>query len=361
MIVIRPIELRDQDALERFAFSSTLGITNLPKNSQLLQEKVLLSIESLQRPISKPTNEYYLFVLEDLNTGELGGTSAITSKIGVKDPSYFYRVDTIQLHSSLPDASKDMRILSTFSYTDGPSEICALYLMPHFRREGLGRLLSLSRFLFVASHPNRFENVIMAEMRGIIDKNDISPFWEGLGRKFLDVDFAELMQLQEKGREFISEILPKWPIYVSMLSPSAQDVIGKTHPDTKPALSLLTKEGFQFTTDVDVFDAGPRIEAKRENIRAISASVVAIVDSINHDEIDDGDLQIISNLRRDFRACYAKIKIRGKDSIAISRHTAEALRLKQGEYVRYVSPTPADLSLQSKKVDYEPDKHGPLS
>lgn len=354
MIVIRPIEFRDRDAYERFAFSSTLGITNLPKNPQLLENKIQSSLDSFQLNVTKPKNENYIFVLEDLSTGELGGTCAIASKAGVTNPAFFYRLETVFMHSKHPASSKEMHILSAVNCPEGPSEICALYLMPHFRKGGNGRLLSLSRFLFIASNPNRFEDVIMAEMRGIIDKNDVSPFWDGFGRKFLDIDFAELMHLQENDRTFVPDILPQWPIYISLLNTSVQDVIGKTHPDTKPALNMLNREGFQFTSDIDIFDGGPKIEAKRENIRAINTSMLAKVESITHEEIEDGNLQIIGNLESDFRACYAKIKMRGKDLIAISRQAAEALHLKQGESVRYIPPTPQALTLQSQtKVDYD--------
>lgn len=347
MIIVRPIEPGDREAYERFAFSAELGIINLPKNPKLLDKKIQNSLNSFQKEVAKPGDEEYVFVLEDLKTGEVGGTCAIAAKTGVHQPTYFYRLETVYLHSSRPEASKEMRILSPVTYTNGPSEICALYLQPHFRQEGLGKLLSLSRFLFIASNPNRFENTIMAEMRGLIDKNDFSPFWEHLGRKFFDIEFIDLMRLQENGREFAADILPRWPIYVSLLPSAAQDVIGKTHIHTKPALNMLNKEGFRFTGDVDIFDGGPIVQAKTEEIRSITFSYVVQVESITHEEIEDGDIQIISCLRNDFRACYSKIKSRGNDQIAISRQTADALRVKEGDAVRYAAPSFQTMPLQS--------------
>ncbi|MFN3589050.1 MAG: arginine N-succinyltransferase, partial [Spirosomataceae bacterium] len=41
---------------------------------------------------------------------------------------------------------------------------------------------------------------------------------------------------------FIAELMPKYPIYVSLLSKEAQAVIGKVHEKTRPALLCVCPE-----------------------------------------------------------------------------------------------------------------------
>ncbi len=49
-------------------------------------------------------------------------------------------------------------------------------------------------------------------------------------------------------------------------------MIGRVHPNTEPALAMLKAEGFSYQGYVDIFDAGPAIEAETDKIRAIAES-----------------------------------------------------------------------------------------
>lgn len=66
----------------------------------------------------------------------------------------------------------------------GSSELCTLFLDPQWRKEGNGYLLSKSRFLFMAAFRERFNEKVVAEMRGVIDEQGYSPFWESLANAF---------------------------------------------------------------------------------------------------------------------------------------------------------------------------------
>lgn len=50
--------------------------------------------------------------------------------------------------------------------------------------------------------------------------------------------------------------MPKHPLYIDFLSPEAQAVIGKVHPQTAPARTVLEKEGFRYLNYIDIFDGG---------------------------------------------------------------------------------------------------------
>ncbi|NEN68476.1 arginine N-succinyltransferase, partial [Escherichia coli] len=56
---------------------------------------------------------------------------------------------------------------------------------------------------------------------------------------------------------------------ISLLPENARQVIGQVHPNTAPARAILEKEGFSWRGSVDIFDAGPVLEAETDQIRAV--------------------------------------------------------------------------------------------
>jgi arginine N-succinyltransferase len=121
--------------------------------------------------------------------------------------------------------------------------------------------------------PQLFGKTVVAEMRGVSDADGRSPFWEGLGRHFFSIDFAEADYLTGVGQKaFVAELMPKHPVYVDFLPADAQAVIGKTHDNTRPAVAMLESEGFRYEGYVDIFDAGPTVQAYTSEIRAVKES-----------------------------------------------------------------------------------------
>jgi len=336
MIIIRPIRQSDLEQYEKLAFTASLGITNLPKNKELLNTKINDSIHAFNEKNPKLGKQNYCFVLEDLDTGEIGGTCGVFARTGITNPLIYYKLETLPEPSQTLPVQKKIQILRPVSHKNGPTEICALYIAPEWRREGFGRLLSLSRFLFLANFADRFEGTVFAEMRGVITKDEKSPFWEGLGRHFLNIDYSEIIAFQENGNRSIYEVMPQYPIYVSLLSKEAQKVIGKTHINTKPALNMLTKEGFHFTGEVDIFDAGPRIAAQTKEITTIRNSSIAKV-KVSNEKVEslESDRYMICNTKLDFRSCYGNLKKVNDETILIERDTAKALEVSDGDNVRY--------------------------
>lgn len=334
--IIRPIQERDLDAYEEFAKKSSLGLINLPKNRAVLNRKITASKKAFESFIQKPSFEYYIFVLEDTISGELGGTCAISSRMGVTEPHYYFRLQTAR-----NDLNGDMQILTPVCYPIGPTEICALYLKAEFRREGLGKLLSLCRFLFMANFRQRFEDYVVAEMRGCIQENDRVPFWESVCRKFLDVSYAKLCEMELESRRFMAHILPKWPIYIKLLPQEAQDCIAKTHDKTVPALKMLVNEGFTFTKEIDPFDGGPKIGCKTDDIATIKNSETASVDSIDP-TINDDRSYLVCNTCLDFRTCFGKVNILQTGKVSISSQMAQVLKVRLGDTIRFVKMPPKE-------------------
>jgi arginine N-succinyltransferase len=338
MFVIRPIKRQDLDSLERFAFDST-GIMSLPKDRHLLEMKIEQSLLAFNTEIHHPCHENYLFALEDMESHQIGGVCGIFAKTGIGEPLYFYHIETLHLTPSYLPVPSEMMVLHPLSIQNGPTEIGSLYLAPEYRHSGLGRLLSLCRFLFMASFPQRFEEIIMAEMRGFIDENQNSPFWEGLGKHFLDLDFVELTKLLDQGKTFIHHILPHYPIYATFLPKSTQQSINRVHANTLPALNMLLQEGFFMTENIDLFDGGPHIRASREEIRTIQGSTVARITELTTN-FTDSHLYIVCNDQLDFRACYAHLNLDQPGQVIVSKEVAANLQVKVGDLIRYSLAAP---------------------
>ncbi len=325
MFLIRPIEEKDLDSLERFAESTALGMISLPKNRIKLGEKIKLSQESFQKKVSKPDNEFYLFVLENTLTGEIGGSCGIYAKTGIKEPLYFFRLED--------------SLLFPHTLTDGPSELCALFMQKNWRKEGLGHLLSFSRFLFIASHPERFEEKICARLRGVIDKNKkTSPFWNGVGSHFLSASFEETQRLQQEGTAFIPTFLPEYPIYTCFLSKSARKVMGKSHKTTVPAEKMLLRQGFKKTTLIDLFDGGPILEHQTRKVRTVEESSLFKVHSL-HSSLKGHQL-LLSNSRLDFRCCLGFADFSREKEGFIEKSSASLLNVQPGDFIRAAVPSP---------------------
>lgn len=332
MQVLRPIALDDLDGLLHMAQTAGAGFTSLPPVAEILQAKIELSMQSFEATVTKPGHERYMFVLEDFERGKVGGCCAVEAACGLDEPFYNYRVGTT-VH-----ASRELKIYNLVptlylsnDYT-GTSVLCSLYLAPEFRGGGNGHLLSRSRFLMMAQYPQRFADKVIAEMRGVSDEKGRSPFWEGLGRHFFSIDYDRAEHLVGMGNKaIIAELMPKHPIYTSLLSDEARAVLGKVHHQTVPALHLLERENFRMQGYIDIFDGGPTVEAPLHEIRSIKRSRVLRAAATGE---FGGMPHLVANTSLgDFRCTLIDIRP-GDTGVPLARPVLEALKLKAGDPVR---------------------------
>lgn len=337
MLIIRPIEDTDYPSLFQIAKDSGIGFTSLPVNEELLRKKISASLRAFQSNPDTPGEQSYLFVMQDSETGEVVGTSGIEASVGTQDPFYHYHLSKVVHASRELNVHNSVDILTFCNDYTGVSEICSLFLQEKARSGLAGRLLSKFRFLFMAQHPHRFSDRVIAEMRGVSDDVGKSPFWEWLETHFFSVDFPTADYLTGIGKKvFIAELMPKYPIYVSLLSKEAQESIGKVHEKTRPALRLLEQEGFKCRGYVDIFDAGPTVEADIEQIATIRQSYEANVQiSPMLDTASLDDYFIVNTKIHDFRACVAQIRLIDDNTVLVSQQVADALLLNNGDTVRF--------------------------
>ena len=329
-MIIRPVQTGDLQDIMELVSQSGYGLTNLPKDRDLISRRVEEAVRLFAggRADGNAESAYFL-VMEDTAAGHIVGTGGILPRIGTKAPFYVYCIETHIKESASLGIRKELECLHLLTITDGPSEIGALFVHSAYQRQGMGRLMSLSRFLFLAEHRELFASSVIAEMRGVIDENGKSPFWEALGRHFFEMDFPKADYLSAKDKTFIAELMPRHPLYVVMLPSSARTVIGQVHTQTRPALTLLTREGFCKSSMIDIFDGGPIVRCNSEEIRTVKAGKVRSFTSPLSDEEDPS--WIISKGRLGaFRACIGAVVEDGRDGVRISRDAVDKLELQPG-------------------------------
>ena len=342
MIIIRPIQNSDYESLHRMAVESGYGFTSLPVNEELLKKRINQADLSFNKTVTTPGNEGYLFVMEDTTTGEVVGTTGIEAAVGLEDAFYHYHLGKVVHNSRELNVYNTVETLSLCNDYTGATEICTLFLSESHRKNNNGRFLSRCRFLFIAEHTQRFADTIIAEMRGISDEHGNSPFWQWLEEHFFSMDFPTADYLTGIGKKmFIAELMPKYPVYVSLLSKDAQHVINKVHEKTVPALRLLEAEGFARRGYVDIFDAGPTLEVERSSIKTVreSSKYQVIIGDVESANLSSPNKYIICNTQvAAFRATQAPVLLRETaDQVVISQAVAEALQVSTDDWVRLVA------------------------
>lgn len=335
MFVIRPIATSDQEAFVELVFEAGLGIISLPKNPAKLHQMIKHSERSFAKTIKMPGDELYLFVLENLRENKIVGVCGIRAKTGVSKPIVFYRIDKTSHYNPILRQPIDVSSLKLIHYQDAPTEICSLFLSHATRHSGFGRLLSLSRFLFIASFLERFDKMIFGDMRGVVEHNHDCVFWEGIAQHFVNMDYGAFLQLKHTHDISLHEVLPQTPIYIPLLPYAVQNTIGKVHENTRPALNMLMQEGFTISDDVSIYDGGPKIEAETREIHSIKESKTATVKSTTANQKDSSDF-LIANTSLHYRCCYGSVALDVEGKASLSPLIAKALCVNPGDQIRFI-------------------------
>ncbi|MEN7536862.1 arginine N-succinyltransferase [Aurantiacibacter flavus] len=329
--VIRTARLSDVQPLYEMAKLTGGGFTNLPPDRASLTAKLERSAAACDRDDDELGDDLFVLMLENVETGEVRGTSQIFSAIGQKWPFYSYRITTVTQHSKELERTVTAELLSLVNDLGGASEVGGLFLHPSERAGGLGMLLARSRYLFIAAHRARFGDKLLAELRGIIDERGGSPFWDAIGGKFFHMAFQEADEFNAvHGNQFIADLMPKHPVYLAMLGEQARQVIGLPHPSGRAAMRMLESEGFSYEGYVDIFDGGPTMTARTDNVTSINNAKSAPVTSC---ELDKGDKALLATGRLgSFRCCYGA-RAETADGVAIDAHAADLLGVGEGDLV----------------------------
>ncbi|WP_427965859.1 arginine N-succinyltransferase [Altererythrobacter sp.] len=329
---LRAARADDLEPLYEMAKLTGGGFTNLPPDRAALGAKLDRASEAFANEVDELCDEQFVLVLENAETGAIRGTCQLMTKVGQQWPFYSYRLNTLTQYSQELDRTVRAEMLSLVTDLEGSSEVGGLFLHPNERAGGLGLLLARSRYLFIKMHRARFADRVLAELRGIIDERGGSPFWDGVAGRFFGMNFQEADYFNAiNGNQFIADLMPKHPVYVAMLDDDARSVIGVPHPTGRAAMRMLEYEGFRYDGYVDIFDGGPTMVARTDEVKSVKETDVLQISATN---LAEGERAIIATGRLSgFRACYGARALGEDGTIAIDSQSADVLDVKTGDTV----------------------------
>lgn len=270
MYTLRSASLDDLDDL--YELSQLMLFINLPPDRDIIKSKIESSIRSFTRPSKNLWENYYLFVLEDVEAKKIIGASMIHAQHGTEDePHYYFSVSQENKFSKTLNTGFIHGTLKLGLDTNGPSEIGGLILHPEFRKSDkkLGKQLSFVRFLYMGMNKNRFKDNIHSELMPPFDSEGHAPLWEAIGRRFLNMEYHDADILSRSNKEFILNLFPADTIYLTLLPIEARNAVGKVGESTIPVKKMLEGIGFKYTNEVDPFDGGPHYRANMKDIKPV--------------------------------------------------------------------------------------------
>ncbi|HEX6860151.1 MAG TPA: arginine N-succinyltransferase [Caulobacteraceae bacterium] len=331
MLVVRPAGPADLDILMELAILSGRGFTSLPEDEPTLRQRLELSEASFAGAVAAP-EAWYTLMLEDTEEDIVIGVAGVKAGVGLKRPFFSFRVVTLAQSSPILDLRFDHKALVMVNECAGWSEVGSLFLRPERRKGGAGRLLAQSRYMLIGAQPEKFAEMVLAELRGWFDEDGGCPFWDHVASRFfrLPFDEADMMSASTDG-QFILDLAPRHPIYTELLPVAARDSIGKVHRDGEGARVMLERERFRYSGLVDLFDAGPTMTCPRDDI--------ATVREARRMRLEIGDVggEEAVLLSSDEIARFRAVRVPAlvKDEVAVvDKASAAALRIKPGEAVR---------------------------
>ena len=297
----------DLESLYEMAKLTGGGFTNLPADRKALARKLERAEAAWTNEADALSDEQFVLVLEDPSTGpesgSVRGTCQLMTQVGQHMPFYSYRLNALTQHSEKLQRTVRAEMLSLVTDLEGSSEVGGLFLHPNQRAGGLGMLLARSRYLFIAMHRERFADRVLAELRGVQDERGGSPFWDGVAGRFFGMSFQEADYFNAiNGNQFIADLMPKHPVYVAMLSDSARSAIGTPHPSGRAAMRMLEDEGFEYEGYLDIFDGGPTMTARTDDVASIRGAQCRTV--VQTDSTHGERVLLAAGKLADFHSCY---------------------------------------------------------
>jgi arginine N-succinyltransferase len=359
MHLIRRARNADVDILLKLA--KMVHFINLPADKDIIAEKIHRSRESFRAvheglPLSVDVNDksavgnspLFMFIIEDTESGNTLGTCMIIARMGGPGvPNISFELSKKHFFSEDLQQGTSHTVATLVLDESGPTEIGGLILAPSARRHArkLGKQISLIRFHYIGLRRAIFADRILAEMMAPITPDGRNTLWEYLGRRFINLPYTEADKFCQRSREFMTSLLPREPIYLSLLPPEARNLVGRVGPDTEPARAMLEALGFRYTNRIDPFDGGPHLEALTDQIPLVrETSRTRYEGPCTPEQVEKGGFVSVEFEDGTFHAAYAGYRRSGDGAtIEVEREWAELLELQPGYEV---GVTPLDLKLR---------------
>jgi len=340
MYLLRSVIESDLDDL--FRLSKLVTFINLPSDKDGIRQKIkrsLISFENKSKSKNK-SNDYFIFVIQEIESRVIIGASMIHAQHGTEDePHFFLTVSQENKFSSTINTGFIHGTLKLGVDINGPTEIGGLILNAKFRGQPLklGKQISFVRFLYMALFPDKFKEIVHSELMPPFDSEGNSPLWEAIGRRFMNMDYHEADLLSRDNKEFIINLYPSEVIYETLLPLEARNSIGKVGNDTKPVKKMLESIGFKYTNEVDPFDGGPHYRCPLKEItlvKSLNNYKIEVCDDNN----DFDDFRILSLENEKYQFCAAMVSGHiQQDLFKISHHTYEKVELEKGKVYKGIN------------------------
>ena len=172
-------------------------------------------------------------------------------------------------------------------------------------------------------------------MRGVHDVDGNAPFYNALPRKFFKMPFTKADYVNAtQGNQFINDLMPKYPIYLNLLSKSARDVVGQANAASEPAKLMLERQGFKYQGYIDIFDGGPTLSAERTQIDVVKNSLVYRVTSIEDLPEETPKYMAMNDSFDQYRCSFGRVQFNGEDEISITPRLAGRIGVSIGDSLR---------------------------
>jgi arginine N-succinyltransferase len=327
-----------EDVDQILAVARHLDTVNLPADRGHIESILERSEQSFTEAVPQVDREY-VFVLEDLDKGQVIGTSMIHAQHGTKRaPHVFFRVENEERYSYTLDRYFVHPVLRIGYNYDGPTEIGGLILLPEYRRnpEALGKSLSYVRFLFIRMHRPVFRDRVLSELLPPLEPDGTSKLWEHLGRNFTGLTYQEADLLSKDNKEFITALFPDDPIHTELLPPDVRAVIGVVGPETRGVEKILRRIGFEYAGQIDPFDGGPHFLANTDEITLVQHAREVVVEQVDGTDGERPWAMLAverAGQRPVFRATGARVIPMDGDAVGVTDDVRQRLGVEPGDRV----------------------------
>jgi arginine N-succinyltransferase len=333
---IRGAVLSDEDQL--LAVARHLNTVNLPDDRDAIRGILEQATKSFTGAVKDPKRREYVFVLRDVQKDLIVGTSMVIAQLGRRDAPYIFFdiIDEERYSATLDRHFKHTTLNIGYSF-NGPTEIGGLILTPEYRKaaERLGQFISYVRFLYIRMHRDLFRDEVLAELLPPLEPDGTSHLWDAVGYHFTGLSYAEADRLSKQNKEFIRGLFPEGPIYATLLSQKAQDVIGKVGVQTRGVEKMLRRIGFRYAERVDPFDGGPHFTAPTDEVSLIKRAHTAKISKVSKDVVVKNKSLVAVESKEPpfFRCVLAECAPHADDAVILGEDAATHLGLSVGDEV----------------------------
>jgi len=321
--LFRPIKASDASALLALVTQSSGGLSSLQPRLDFLKDYIACSEASFSGQKSLEDPHKYLLGLFDVRKDLLIGCAAVKTQIGKDSP--FINFD---IKGDGPD-----QCIEASSRFTGATEVGSLFLHPDYRADGLGRYLAKVRYLLMAAEPWRFGDSVIAELRGTCGAEG-SPLYDHLFEYKLEKTFLEAdAEYYDRNPEALGDIVPIGCISTENFPLEVRASLGQPHPSGIGAMRLLQREGFIFSSTIDLFDGGPIMSAHRDTIRTIMHAKLSTISASPSGAQGEPTL-ISSGTVKDFRAILTPAMV-SENGLLVLPNALHTLGIAMGGEVRY--------------------------